>query len=136
MAWVKVENCSLSYPEFSNCMRPLEFTEPILCVNKKLNIPNDLLQSPDLQQSLIIACLLLLCFILAIQVNYFWVLKTIFETIFEYYWHFGYQLFLFYVTFMCEISASLCRYPFALPCSSNTKESWGRWTDSFVYFNV
>lgn len=46
MQWVPAENCSLSCPINTVCMRPLEFLEPIYCIHEKFSMPNDLIRDP------------------------------------------------------------------------------------------
>ena len=70
MQWVRAENCTLICPNYTNCMRPVEYTEPIICVHEKWDFPKDLERAPDLfsceQPVLIILCFLIL---LTVQVK-------------------------------------------------------------------
>ena len=66
MQWVVAENCTISCDVLTVCKRPLEFTEPLMCmftifnftsksrpnhdlgIHRDWNLPDDLLKAPTL----------------------------------------------------------------------------------------
>lgn len=49
MNWVSIprEHCVLECPPHTQCMRPVEFTEPIYCIHQDFKFPQDLLNKPN-----------------------------------------------------------------------------------------
>lgn len=80
MTWIVESNCTISCPTDTLCFRPLEFSEPELCVHDTItNFPENLLH-PVLSYDFLLTVLILIIVI----VNFLLVVCTIISQILKY----------------------------------------------------